>query len=153
MTTRETLTFARTFKASPDRVFAALIEPAARKVWGVPGDGYRYVLESATTPAAGQREIGLITGDGEDDTEIVTDWILLDPGARVVYAEALVHGGMTLGLSFAEAELSETDQGCDMQLHVHVTGYAGPEVIAEMQAGWDHAVAALVLYLTENQAT
>lgn len=149
---RETLTYHRALRASPARTYDALVDPKARKVWGTPGAGYSYQTGSDAPPEPGQREIGKIIGGEEGETDIITDWILLEPGARVTYAEALAHGGMTLGLSFAEAELTETDQGCDLDLVVHVTSYLGPEVVAEMQAGWDHAMQAFALYLTENQA-
>jgi uncharacterized protein YndB with AHSA1/START domain len=152
MITRDTLTFRRKLTSPPDRVFKALIDPTARRAWGTPGEGFTLRIEGDAQPSAGARELSYVVSQEEGETEIVTDWILLQAEERVVYSEMLVHGGITLGISFADAGLTATDQGCDLDLVVHVTGYMGPEIISEMQAGWDHAMAAFTLYIDKAAA-
>ncbi len=146
------LTFQRDLRSNPARVFAALIDPAARKVWGVPDEGSVLLIEGQPDPAEGLREIARVGPVDNPYVDVSTDWVVMEPGSRLIYAETLRAEGTVLGSSFAVVELTGTDGGCTLNLHVSIASFVGPELAGEIEAGWTHATQSLVTYLEGGAA-
>lgn len=148
MTHRETLTFTRALPCSPERTFDALTSAEARQVWGAPDADSVYVIEGSPCAVEGARDTGRVGPREEPYVTVHTDWILLGPAERVVYVETLVAEGAALSTSLVEAEIAASEGGTRLDLTVRLSCYVGEEMMGELLAGWEHGVAALMLYLS-----
>lgn len=141
-----TLNFSRKIQASPDHVFHCLTDPASRQIWNSPGEGAVFQITSNTPITAGMRETGQV---GPADNPYVTvhaDWIITDPGKSLTYAETLEADGTPLTTSLAVTELTADGDHTQLDLHVHVVSFTGPDSITEVTEGWNFAVDAMVAF-------
>lgn len=137
------LEYSRKINASPDYVFHCLTDPKARKIWNSPGEDAVFQVTSDSDVAAGNRETGQV---GPAENPYVTahaDWVILDPGTRLVYVETLEAEGTPLSSSLVCAELSADGTATQLDMHVHIVSLAGPDVIGEVTEGWNFAIDAV----------
>ena len=147
-----TLRLSRAIKAAPDTVYTALIDPAARSAWGPPGDGHVVLIEGQPTPAPGIREISRCGPSDNPYVTVLTDWVLMEPTSRLVYAETLMAEGAPLGSSLACCDLTASDAGTDLAVTVQIMSFIGDEMLSEFESGCTHAFENLARY-AETQAT
>lgn len=140
------ITLSRTIKATPLRVYDVLVSPDARRIWAPPDDGSILVIDGQPTPAPGVREVAQVGPAESPYVDATTDWILMEPGQRLVYSEMLQAEGMVLGISFATLELEPDGQGTALQVTVQIVSFTGEETMGEMESGWTHALDSLVSF-------
>lgn len=151
MTDTGTLRLSRVIKAAPDTLYTALIDPAARSAWGPPGEGHVVLIEGQPAPAPGIREVSRCGPSDNPYVTVLTDWVLMEPGARLVFAETLMAEGAPLGASLACYDLKSTDTGTDLTVTIQIMSFIGDEMLSEFEGGWTHAFENLVRY-AETQA-
>jgi uncharacterized protein YndB with AHSA1/START domain len=105
-----TFSIERTYRASPIRVFHALIDPAAKAVWFSGGSGYTVVERTMDVRAGGRERL-----KGRWDSGMVTtfDAIYLDVvhNERLVYAYEMTLDDRKISVSLATVDLSRTENG------------------------------------------
>ena len=141
-----TLRLSRTIKASPDTVYTALIDPAARSAWCPPGDGHVVLIEGQPAPAPGIRETSRVGPADNPYVTVLTDWVLMEPATRLVYTETLMAEGAALGSSLACCDLTASDAGTDLAVTVQIVSFIGDEMLSEFESGCTHAFDNLVRY-------
>lgn len=120
-------------------------------VWNSPDADMVFMIKNPGPVAPGERETGQV---GPADNPYVTahaDWIITDPGERLVYAETLEAEGMVLTTSLACATLQAVEDGTLMTMNVHVTSFTGLDSIVEVEQGWTFAFEAMAGF-AEGQA-
>lgn len=135
-----TLDFQRNLRAAPNAVFAALVTAEARAIWGAPDEGFVVQIIDPIDAAPGLREISRVGPADNPYVTVHTDWIVIEAPLRLVYAETLLAEEETLGVTLAIAELSATEGGTQLDLHLDLTSFGGAEVMDEVQSGWTHAL-------------
>ncbi|MDA7428565.1 SRPBCC domain-containing protein [Primorskyibacter aestuariivivens] len=146
-----TLRLSRAIKAAPDTVYTALIDPAARSAWGPPGDGHVVRIEGQPAPSPGIREVSRCGPADNPYVTVLTDWVLMEPATRLVYAETLMAEGAALGSSLACCDLTASDIGTNLTVTVQIMSFIGDEMLSEFEGGWTHAFENLARY-AETQA-
>ena len=150
MTDTGTLKFTRNIAASPDIVYAALTDPAARSVWGPPGPDQVVRIENQPAPVPGGRETSRCGPAGNPYVTVLTDWVLMEPGTQLVYTETLIAEGAPLGTSLACNEIEATERGCTLTITIQLMSFVGDEMLVEYEAGWTHAINNLARYAVEH---
>lgn len=137
------LTFTRMIKASPAHVYHCMTDAKARMVWNSPDADMVFIVKDPAPASPGGRETGQV---GPKDNPYVTahaDWIITEPGERLVYAETLEAEGMVLTTSLACATLEAVDGGTQLTQNVHVTSFTGIDSMVEVEQGWTYAFEAM----------
>ncbi len=141
------LQFERSLNASPDRVFQALTNAQDRMAWGPPDAGSVHIIDTPVPLEAGAREMGRVGPRENPYVSVATDWIVVEAPGRLVYAETLLAEGSALGTSLATFELAAAGKGTALRATIQIANFAGDEMRAEMEAGWRHAIDALIAHL------
>ncbi|MEL6609735.1 MAG: SRPBCC family protein [Pseudomonadota bacterium] len=139
----DTLSFTRTLKAAPERVFTLMTDSDARQAWNSPGEGFHVTVTHPATTAPGARETALVTADGEPDTVVHTDWTSVTPDT-IAYAETLEVEGAPIAASFATAMLEPDGDATKLTLEIALVSFAGPEMLDGYKMGCTAALDALV---------
>jgi uncharacterized protein YndB with AHSA1/START domain len=114
-----TIRLERTFKARPERVFAAWAEPTARAKWDVPG---RWLIAEQTFDfREGGREIKRF--GPKDDARLVADTLYLDivPQRRIVSSYSMTSRGTPISVSLTTIELSPAPSSGGRDTHLLLT--------------------------------
>ena len=143
----ETLTFSRILPAQPDRVYRALTSAQDRMVWGSPEPDTVVLIEGQPDPAPGVRETSRCGPRDNPYVTVLTDWVLMEPGERVVYAETLMAEGAPLGVTLATYEMAPDGTGTSLLLTLQIASFIGAEMLSEFESGWTHAVDNLTRHL------
>ncbi|GIT92842.1 hypothetical protein JANAI62_33000 [Jannaschia pagri] len=147
----KTLVFSRLLPASPQRTYDALIDPAARQIWGPPDADSVVLIDGDQPVVEGGRETSRCGPKDNPYVTVLTDWIILAPGSRLTYAETLVAEGAPLGVTLATADLEPDANGTRLTLTLQIVSYVGSEMLAEFEGGWTHAITNLEVYVSEGQ--
>lgn len=142
-----TLEFTRSLGSNPARVFEALTDQADRMAWGPPDTDSVVIIEDQAPAAPGGREMSRVGPRDNPYVDVTTDWIVMEAPSRLIYAETLSAEGETLGCSLATFELTAEGSGTALQAHVQIVNFAGPEMMAEFEGGWTHAVDSLAKHV------
>jgi len=115
----------RLYPVSPDRVFRAFSDPAAKAAWFAGGDGYQ-VLERSMDFRIGGRE--KVQGRWEIGAVSTFDAVYHDilPGERLVYSYVMHLDDRKISVSLATIQLSAEDSGTRVILDeqgVYLDGY------------------------------
>lgn len=143
----DTLTFHRPLSAPPARVYRALISAKDRQIWGPPDANSVVIIEDQTDPAPGIRETSRCGPADNPYVTVWTDWVLMEPDTRLVYAETLSAEGAALGVSLATCDLTPDGPGTALSLTVQIASFVGAEMLSEFQGGWTHAIDSLARHL------
>ena len=142
------LQFERQLAAQPDRVFEALISPQDRMAWGPPDVSSVVLIDTPESPAPGGRELSRVGPRENPYVDVATDWVVIEPSTRLIYAETLSAEGAVLATSLATYELAQSETGTDLRATIHLANFAGPEMMPEIEGGWTHAFDALAAHVT-----
>ncbi len=141
-TTHGSFVIERTYSASPQRVFAAWADPAAKRAWFAEGEGWdilSYELdfrEGGTERSQfrflkGEEVFGGKTVFGNDTVfnEIV-------PNERIIYTYAMDRNGVRFSVSLATIEIKPAATGSRLILTENAAFFDGADGVAMREAGW-----------------
>ena len=125
-TTHSTFVIERTYDASPQRVFDAWADPAAKAKWFGPAEKGEYSLEFRV----GGRE-HMVAQAGEE-SRFSFDSVYQDivPGKRIIHAYDMHHNDVRISVSLATVEIEAHGDGSRLTLTeygVYLDGHDTPE--------------------------
>lgn len=141
------LQFTKSLGTPPARVFEALTSAADRMAWSPPDSSSVLLIEDQPSAAPGVREMARVGPRENPYVDVATDWVVLEAPARLIYAETLAAEGETLATSLATFELTPEGEGTALRATVQIANFAGEEMRAEMEAGWENAINALAAHV------
>ncbi|HXB49001.1 MAG TPA: SRPBCC family protein [Streptosporangiaceae bacterium] len=151
----DTFTIARTYPATPSRVFGAFASQEAKSIWGDTGN-----LES-TDAADSQSEFDFRIGGRErfgvkfEGTTYRYDALYYDivPDQRIVYSYEMYADGTRISVSVATIEFSKTDDGAALtwtEQGAFLDGFDGPDASQLRSEGTAEMLDGLEKYLASQ---
>ncbi len=155
-TTHDSFVIERHYDASPQRVFAAWADPAAKRAWFAEGEGrdvQSYDLdfreggsEKARFPfLKGEEMFGEKTVFGNDTVfnEIV-------PNERIIFTYAMDRNGVRFSVSLTTVELKPAGQGTRLVLTENAAFFDGADGVTMREQGWQELLAKLGEHLKKG---
>ncbi len=133
----EVLTFSRTLKHAPARVFRAFTQTAELEKWSPPAESMNMRIEKGSCDPGSR----LIWGCGPGEAEgirILSDYFHVEQDAALLYSEALYMQDTVLSVGLVTVTFSGTDT-TELEIHVQVSAVA-PEALEEYGQGWAMAL-------------
>ena len=147
MTTRHgTLTFERSLKAAPTRVWAALSEPEARATWGPPTPELNMAFEHADFRVGG-RDLCVCGPGPAEGVTVETFYHAIDPETRIVFTEVIGMPSAPEGASLVTVALAPEADGTALKITLQVVSLGEEDMLAEMEGGWGSSLGNLEAYL------
>ncbi|MBB95668.1 MAG: hypothetical protein CML68_13890 [Rhodobacteraceae bacterium] len=138
-----TLVLDRRIEAAPERVFALMTDPDARRTWGAPGEGIVIEIDQCDVRDGG-REVARCGPRDAPDFSAVSDFHRVEAPRLIVLSETLTVGGNVLSVSLATQELSAEGSGCQLKVTLQIVSLTGPETFDGYAEGWTGALDNLV---------
>jgi uncharacterized protein YndB with AHSA1/START domain len=143
-----TITFERSYSASPERVFAAFANPAARAQWSAgPNDAFFY---DHTDFREGGRDQFRCGPKNDPKLRGETIYHQIVPNKRVISTETLDADGQRMAVSLTTLEFEPTTDGTNLKLTVQLVSLVGLAMIAGYESGNKTALENLARYLAAN---
>ncbi len=146
----ETLTFARHFPASPQRLWRAWTDPAARAIWAAPAPQVSIEFLRADTRTGGQ-ETSICRAPGMADIHAEVRWLLVRSPDCTVNTEAITQDGSLQSLALVTAEIGGSDDDAHLGLTVQLVSLAG-DMAAGYRDGFTAALGNIGDYLARADA-
>ncbi|MGO9320133.1 MAG: SRPBCC family protein [Solirubrobacteraceae bacterium] len=145
-TTHATFVIERIYDASPQRVFDAWADPAAKAQWFGPSDKRDYSLEFRV----GGREH--LTVQAPDGAIYNLDAVYQDivPGRRIIHAYDMHREDVRISVSLATIEIEAHGDGARLTLTEHGVYLDGHDTPEQRQHGTNEMSDALAAYLLES---
>jgi uncharacterized protein YndB with AHSA1/START domain len=145
-TTHATFVIERTYDASPQRVFDAWADPAAKARWFGPSDKRDYSLEFRV----GGREH--LTVRAPDGAIYRLDAVYQDivPGRRIIHAYDMHREDVRISVSLAAIEIEAHGEGARLTLTEHGVYLDGHDTPEQREHGTNELVDALGSYLLRS---
>jgi len=138
--THSTFVIERSYRATPERVFAAFSDPATKRRWFAEANGRQAeVFESDFQVGGRERTVSLL---GETTpfpgVALTNDTVFLDivPNRRVVLAYTMSLGENRISGSLATFEFLATETGTDLVYTEQGAFYEGSDGPARREDGW-----------------
>jgi uncharacterized protein YndB with AHSA1/START domain len=142
ITTHGSFIIERRYEASPQRVFTAWADPAAKRAWFAEGEGWdiqSYELDFREGGAErskfhhrkGAETFGEDTWFGNDTVfnEII-------PNERIIFTYAMDRNGVRFSVSLATVEFKPAQQGTRLILTENGAFFDGADGVKMREAGW-----------------
>jgi uncharacterized protein YndB with AHSA1/START domain len=150
-TTQSTFVIERTYKASPQRVFDAWADPAAKTRWFGPSEKPEgtYSLEFRI---GGREHLSIQTPDG---TTYAFDAVYQDivPGQRIIYSYDMHRGDARISVSLAVVEIEAHGDDTRLTLTEHGVYLDGHDTPAQREHGTIELIDALGEHINAGGAT
>ncbi len=145
-TTHSTFVIERIYDASPERVFAAWADPAAKARWFGPSEKRDYSLEFRV----GGREH--LTVQGPDGATYSFDAVYQDivPGLRIIHAYDMHREQVRISVSLAAIEIKAHGDGTRLTLTEHGVYLDGHDTPEQRQHGTNELIDALGDFLLQS---
>jgi uncharacterized protein YndB with AHSA1/START domain len=141
-TTHASFVIERRYDASPQRVFAAWADPAAKRAWFAEGEGWdigsfeldfreggsersRFRVVGRANPFPPQTTFGNETTFNE-----------IIPNERIIFTYSMDRDGMRFSVSLASVELSAAGAGTRLIFTEHAAFFDGADGVQMREAGW-----------------
>jgi uncharacterized protein YndB with AHSA1/START domain len=131
----DSFTIERTYKASPERLFAAWADPAQKRRWFAEGEGW--VVESFEVDfREGGFERSRFRWKG--GVEMANETYLHDivPNRRIVISYSMTMGGARISVSLATVELEPAGAGTRLRLSEQAAFFEGSDGVEIRRQGW-----------------
>lgn len=138
----ETLVLERDIKTSPDRLFALMSDPAARRIWSAPSEDVVIEIDESDIRPGG-REVARCGPKEAPDFTATSDFHLVSAPGRFVLSETLTVGGELLSVSLVTQEIQPTATGSALKVTLQIVSVSGPDTIGGYSEGWAGALDAL----------
>jgi uncharacterized protein YndB with AHSA1/START domain len=145
-TTHSTFVIERSYDASPQRVFDAWADPAAKAKWfGAPGKP-DYSLDFRV---GGHERFG---AKGPDSSLYTFDAVYQDivPGQRIVHCYDMHRGDVRISVSLATIEFEAHGEGTRLTLTEHGVYLDGHDTPEQREHGTNVMIEALAEYLSQS---
>lgn len=133
------------FPAAPDRVFAALAEPAKKRLWYASPE--RPGSEHEMDFRVGGKEVArsIIGGGPLAGVPMVAESVYLDiqPGRRVVLAATMTVGERRISASLLTFEVQAIETGSELIFTEQAAFFEGADGPEMRQHGWRHLLSGL----------
>jgi uncharacterized protein YndB with AHSA1/START domain len=153
-TVHSTFSLERSFKATPERVFAAWADPASKRRWNYGGEKHEVLHhELDFRVGAGERSaMKLGPGLPVSGMTLTLDSVFEDivPNRRMVWTYRMAMDGRTFSASLVTVELVKTSTGTDLFLThqgAYFEGADGPEM---RKGGWTELLEKLAREVEEQ---
>jgi uncharacterized protein YndB with AHSA1/START domain len=145
-TTHSTFVIERTYDASPQRVFDAWADPAAKAQWFGPPDKREYTLDFRV---GGRERLVVQAGDG---SIFSLDSVYQDivPGHRIIHAYDMHRDEVRISVSLATIEIEAHGEGSRMTLTEHGVYLDGHDTPEQREHGTNVMIEALAEYLSQS---
>lgn len=125
-------TIERTFRAPPQKVFAAWAMPEAKQAWFAGVDGWTEQIREFDFREGGRERLVGRKGTGTISDFRCTYWEII-PGERIVYAYEMILNGVRISVSLATLEFAPAGSGTQLTLTEQ-----GAYLVTYDPAGDDH---------------
>ena len=130
----DTIKIERRYAASPDRVFRAWSDPAARERWFVREEGWE--CEYRQDFRVGGRESGWFRQPGGERYGNETLFLDIVPGRRIVFAYGMARGETRISASLATVELIADGNGTKLRFTEQMAVLDGGDRVEDRAQGW-----------------
>jgi uncharacterized protein YndB with AHSA1/START domain len=153
--THSTFVIERNFPASPERIFAALADPAKKRRWYAEGSAGHDIEEFEMAFEVGGIERARYRFNERSPfpgTALVADGTILDivPGHRVVIASNMTVGDRRISASLVTFEILASGAGTDFVLTHQGAFFEGADGPVMREAGWQKLLDRLATELTRQ---
>jgi uncharacterized protein YndB with AHSA1/START domain len=133
--THSTFVIERSYRVSPERVFAAFADPAKKRRWFAESDG-QPVREFEMDFRVGGSEHSRFKM--QDGTPLANDTSYhdIEPNRRIVFAYTMSVAGRRISASLSTIELVPTDKGTDFVYTEQAAFFEGSDGAKIREAGW-----------------
>lgn len=131
-----TIVLARTYDASPARVFAAWSDPVALQCWGSPGEGWESEIDRFDFRVGGIA-VSRFGPKGGDSYVNETRYLDIVPHQRIVSAGGMTCGDKRLFVGMLTVEFNPEGKACRMVMSEQGAFLDGHDLPENHQAGWD----------------
>ena len=140
-----TFVIERRYPVAPDRVFAALSDPARKRRWFAEGhDAHTFEMDFRVV---GAEKASYVMGPQTPfpGTSLTSDATYLDivPGRRVVIASTMALGGHTMSATLATFELLPTESGTELIFTHQGAFFENSDGPQRREAGWQKLLSRL----------
>jgi len=155
-TTHASFIIERRYEASPQRVFAAWADPAAKRAWFVEGEGWdiqSYQLDfreggserSTFRFLKGEEQFGEETVFGNESAfdEIVAN-------ERIIFTYAMDRNGARFSVSLATVEFKAAETGTRLIFTEHAAFFDGADGVNMREQGWQELLQKLGEHLARE---
>jgi uncharacterized protein YndB with AHSA1/START domain len=145
-TMHSTFVIERIYDASPQRVFDAWADPAAKAQWFGPPDKREYTLDFRV---GGRERLVVQAGDG---SIFSLDSVYQDivPGHRIIHAYDMHRDEVRISVSLATIEIEAHGEGSRMTLTEHGVYLDGHDTPEQREHGTNEMMGALGDFLRQN---
>jgi len=137
--THGTIVMERTFKASPQRVFAAWESVDARRRWAAPTPDVRLEYVEADFREGG-RDIARCIGNGQPIWEATVHYLDIQRDRRIVFSELVTGDGKRESAAMVGVELWTASEGAHLYLTLQITAFDGAPMLEGYEFGWNAAL-------------
>lgn len=134
-----TLVMERTYNATPQRVFAAWADVAARQRWSAPADNIRIEYKEADFREGG-RDVSRCIEPGNADYLATVNYLDIRKDSRIVFAEDVVHGNVRVSAALISVELTPQGDATHLALTLQIASFDGAGMEQGYQFGWSAAL-------------
>ena len=153
-TIHSTFSLERSFKATPERVFAAWADPASKRRWNYGGDKHEVLHHELDFRVDGGERSAMKLGPGlpVSGMTLTLNSVFEDivPNHRMVWTYRMAMDGRTFSASLVTVELVKTSTGTDLFLThqgAYFEGADGPEM---RKGGWTELLEKLAKEVEEQ---
>lgn len=138
----ETLVFEQTFACTPQVLFGAFADPAARARWGRPS-ATAVIIYDQTDFRVGGRDRSRCGAQDDPRFNVEVTYLDILPGRRIVYAETVADGAMPLSASLNTVEIAPEGANAKLKVTVQLAALSGEDMAAGVRFGFNAALANL----------
>lgn len=155
-TTHATFVIERRYDASPQRVYAAWSDPAAKRQWFVEGEGWdihAYELDFREGGTEKSRFRHLTSEEqGAEKTIYGNETVFNEivPNERIIFTYSMDRNGVRFSVSLASIELTKVDTGTRMIFTEHAAFFEGGDGAQMREAGWRELLDRLDQFLSKG---
>jgi uncharacterized protein YndB with AHSA1/START domain len=144
-TLHATLVFEREISASPEAVFAAIVDPAARARWGAPSDTAVVIYDEADFREGGQDRFRC-GSKSNPNIHGATRYLDIVANRRVVSSETIVVDGRRLCASLTTLELAVDGKKTRLKSTTQLSSFIGEDMVKGHTTGTNASLDSLARY-------